>query len=219
MAANSITVLLADDHTLIRESLRMLLEVERDIQVVGEAGDGRQAVEMTRKLRPAVVVMDIAMPLLNGLDATRQIHQDFPDTKVLILSCHSHDAYVESAMTSGAVGYLNKQISAHLLCEAVKEIFQGHTFLCPDIAQGRKQYNWKSIDRNGPSTTKAFGLSSREREVLQLIAEGSANKQIAAGLGISIKTVEKHRNNLMQKLDIHETASLTRYAVAGGIVE
>jgi len=195
MATSSITVLLADDHTLIRESLRMLLEVENDIQVVGEAGDGRQAVEMTRKLRPAVVIMDIAMPLLNGLEATRQIHQDIPDTKILILSCHSHDAYVESAMTSGAMGYLNKQSSAHLLCEAVKEIFQGHTFVCPDISQRRKHYNRKSVDRNGPSTTKAFGLSPRETEVLQLIAEGSSNTQIATGLGISIKTVEKQMTN------------------------
>ncbi len=217
--AKPITVLLAEDHMIVREGLRKLLEAERDIEVVGEATTGRQAVEMTAKLHPAVVVMDIAMPLLNGLEAARQIRQAFPDVKVLILSAHSDDAYVEAAMVSGAAGYLIKQTSAHCLSEAIREVQTGNTFFSPAIAGRYQQRHQPTLDRKGRSRTQVARLSSRELEVLQLIAEGEANKQIAAELGISIKTVEKHREHLMQKLDIHDTASLTRYAIAAGIVE
>lgn len=218
-SAKRITVLLAEDHMLVREGLRKLLDDESDIEVVGEAATGRQAVDMTRKLRPAVVVMDIAMPLLNGLEATRQIRQAVPDTKVLILSAHSDDAYVERATALGAAGYLIKQTSAHFLSEAIREVQKGNTFFSPSIAKKIRHHNQKSLDRKGRLKTKAVHLSSREAEVLQLIAEGAANKQMAAELGISIKTVEKHRDHLMQKLDIHDTAGLTRYAIAAGIIE
>ncbi len=218
-SAKRITVLLAEDHMIVREGLRKLLEGESDIEVVGEAATGRQAVEMTRKLRPAVVVMDIAMPLLNGLEATRQIRQAIPDAKVLILSAHSDDAYVESVTALGAVGYLIKQTSAQFLSEAIREIQKGNTFFSPSIAKSLHHHNQKSLDRKGLLKTKVTRLSSREVEVLQLVAEGKANKQIAAELGISIKTVEKHRDHLMHKLDIHDTAGLTRYAIAAGIVE
>lgn len=218
-SAKRITVLLAEDHTLVREGLRKLLDDESDIEVVGEAATGRQAVDMTRKLRPAVVVMDIAMPLLNGLEATRQIRQAVPDTKVLILSAHSDDAYVERATALGAAGYLIKQTSAHFLSEAIREVQKGNTFFSPSIAKKIRHHNQKSLDRKGRLKTKAVHLSSREAEVLQLIAEGAANKQMAAELGISIKTVEKHRDHLMQKLDIHDTAGLTRYAIEAGIIE
>ena len=218
-SARRITVLLAEDHMVVREGLRKLLEAERDIEVVGEAATGRQAVAMTRKLRPAVVVMDIAMPLLNGLEATRQICLAVPDTRVLILSAHSDDAYVERVTALGAAGYLIKQTSAHFLSEAIREVQKGHTFFSPSIAKRLRHHNQKSLDRKGLPKAKATRLSSREVEVLQLIAEGKANKQVAAELGISIKTVEKHRDHLMRKLDIHDTAGLTRYAIAAGIIE
>jgi len=217
--ATPITVVLAEDHMIVREGLRKLLEVERDIEVVGEAATGRQAVDMAEKLQPAVVVMDIAMPLLNGLEATRQIRQAFPDVKVLILSAHSDDAYVDRVMAIGAAGYLIKQTSANFLAEAIREVQKGNTFFSPSIARRYQKRNETSLDRMGRAQTKITLLSSREMEVLQRIAEGGANKQIAVELGISIKTVEKHRDHLMQKLDIHDTASLTRYAIAEGIIE
>jgi two-component system, NarL family, nitrate/nitrite response regulator NarL len=212
-----ITVLLAEDHMVVREGFRMLLGGEDDIEVVGEAQTGRQAVEMIRKLRPAVVVMDIAMPLLNGLEATRQIRKSFPDTKVIILSAHSDDAYVDQAVAIGAVGFLLKQTSSHDLSMAIREVQNGKTFFSPSIA---KRLHAQKIPAGGVALRKKVArLSSRELEVLQLIAEGKANKQTAADLGISIKTVEKHRQNLMAKLGIHEISGLTRYAIAAGIIE
>jgi DNA-binding NarL/FixJ family response regulator len=214
-----ITVLLAEDHMMVREGLRTLLEAEGDIEVVGEAATGRQAVELTRKLRPAVVVMDLAMPLLNGLEATRQILKAVSRTRVLILSAHGDDAYVEEVMALGAAGYVLKQTSAHILARAVREVETGRTFFSPSIAkQLHKQYE-KSPDRMALLKKKGVRLTSREAEVLQLIAEGQANKQVAAELGISVKTVEKHRQRLMEKLGIHDTAGLTRYAIAAGIIE
>ena len=214
-----ITVLLAEDHMIVREGFRKMLELEKDLQVVGEAGNGRQAVAMVKKLRPAVVLMDIAMPLLNGLEATRQVLKAVPATKVLILSAHSDDAYVKSAIESGAVGFLLKQTSTQDVCQAIREVHKGNTFFSPSVAKKLRHLNQKSLDRKGRLKTKAIRLSSREVEVLQLIAEGAANKQMAAELGISIKTVEKHRDHLMRKLDIHDTAGLTRYAIAAGIIE
>ena len=214
-----IAVLLADDHMVVREGLRKLLEAEGDIEVVGEAATGRQVVDLARELRPAVIVMDIAMPLLNGLEATRQIRRAFPETKVLILSAHSDDAYVESATAAGAVGYLIKQTSAHFLAVAIREVHGGNTFFSPSVAKRLSHRNQKSLDRKGVLKPKGVTLSSRELEVLQLIAEGKANKQTAAELGISAKTVEKHRDHLMRKLDIHDTAGLTRYAIEAGIIE
>lgn len=213
-----ITVLLAEDHQIVREGFRSLLKHEDDIEVVGEAETGRQAVQLTRKLRPAVVVMDIAMPLLNGLEATRQIRKDFPETKVLILSAHSDDAYVEQVALLGAAGFLLKQTSSHVLATAIREVEKGHTFFSPAISRRVQTRTQKAADR-GASKTNGNSLSSREVEVLQLIAEGKPNKQIAAELGVSFKTVDKHRQHLMSKLDIHDTAGLTRYAIAEGIIE
>ena len=214
-----ITVLLADDHMIVREGLRKLLEAQNDIEVVGEAATGREAVAMTLKLRPAVVVMDIAMPLLNGLEATRQIRQTAPEVKVLMLTAHSDDTYVEKMTALGAAGYLIKQTSAHLLSEAIREVQKGNSFFSASVARRSQKRRQESLGRKGLPKTDAARLSSREVEVLQLIAEGQANKQIAAELGISIKTVEKHRDHLMQRLDIHDTAGLTRYAIAAGLVE
>jgi DNA-binding NarL/FixJ family response regulator len=216
---NRITVLLAEDHQIVREGLRALLEQERDIHVVGEAATGREAVQLTRKHHPAVVVMDIAMPLLNGLEATRQIRQDFPDTKVLILSAHSDNAYVEQVALLGAAGFLLKQTSSDNLATAIREVHKGNTFFSPAISQRLRSRDQASLDHQGRLKKKTNQLSSRESEVLQLIAEGKANKQVAAELGVSFKTVDKHRQHLMTKLNIHDIAGLTRYAIAEGIIE
>ena len=214
-----ITVLLAEDHQIVREGFRSLLEHESDLEIVGEAETGRQAVQMTRKLRPSIVVMDIAMPLLNGLEATRQIRKDFPETKVLILSAHSDDAYVDQVASLGASGFLVKQTSSHELATAIRKIYGGETFFSASIFKRVKDRSQKSSSRNGNPKKKNNCLSSREVEVLQLIAEGKANKQVAAELGVSFKTVDKHRQHLMSKLNIHDVAGLTRYAIAEGIIE
>jgi DNA-binding NarL/FixJ family response regulator len=214
-----ITVLLAEDHMVVREGFRKMLELESDLDVVGEAPDGRQAVALANKLRPNVVLMDIAMPMLNGLESTRQVLKAVPGTKVLILSAHSDDAYVKSAAESGAVGFLLKQTSAHDVCRAIREVYNGKTFFSPSISRRQDRLQAQSLERGGSRTKKAVRLTSREMEVLQLIAEGRANKESAAVLGVGIKTIEKHREHLMQKLDIHDTAGLTRYAISAGIIE
>ena len=214
-----ITVLLAEDHTIVREGFRKMLEMEDDLEVVGEAQDGRQAVTLAKKLHPDVVLMDIAMPLLNGLEATRQVLKAFPATKVLMLSAHSDDAYVKNATESGAVGFLLKQTSAHDVCRAIREVQKGKTFYSPSISRRQDRIHPLSPDRAGGFKKKVVPLTSREMEVLQLIAEGKANKETASELGIGIKTVEKHREHVMQKLDIHDTAGLTRYAISAGIIE
>ena len=214
-----ITVLLAEDHTVVREGFRALLELDGDIKVVGEAKDGRLAVALVKKLRPTVVVMDVAMPLLNGLEATRQILKAVPGTRILILSAHSDDAYIQDAMESGAVGFLLKQASAHVLSEGIREVNAGNVFFGPFMARRLPERERTSLDRAGRSKPRKDRLTSREMEVLQLVAEGQANKQIAAELGLGIKTVEKHRERLMAKLNVHDTAGLTRYAISVGIIE
>jgi len=212
-----ITILLADDHQVVREGFRSLLEREHDMKVIGEAKNGRQAVQLARNLRPEVVVIDIAMPLLNGLEAARQIRRAVPDAKVLILSAHSDDAYVEQMAALGAAGFLLKHTSSHDLAEAIREVQKGHVFFAPSISKQVKDRSQKPSDPEG--SKKSNRLSSREIEVLQLIAEGKPNKQVAAELGVSFKTVDKHRQNLMSKLNIHDIAGLTRYAISEGIIE
>ena len=214
-----ITVLLAEDHMVVREGFRKLLELDPGFEVVGEATDGRQAVALAKKLRPAVVLMDIAMPKLNGLEATRQVLKALPATKVLILSAHSEDAYLNKAAESGATGFLLKQTSANELCLAVREVEKGNTFFSPTISKRANRLNPKPPDRRTSPKKKVVPLSGRESEVLQLIAEGRPNKETATELGISIKTVEKHREHIGAKLDIHDTAGLTRYAIGAGIIE
>jgi DNA-binding NarL/FixJ family response regulator len=214
-----ITVLLAEDHMIVREGLRALLEAEGDIAVVGEAETGRQAVQLAKTLRPAVVVMDIAMPLLNGLEATRRILKAVAATRVLILSAHRDDEYIRQVILLGAAGYLIKQTSADFLSKAIREVAKGGTFFSPSIARRVHDLHPQSPNARAAVKKGNTALSSREVEVLQLIAEGKANKQVARELGISIKTVEKHRQHLMSKLDLHDTAGLTRYAIAAGIIE
>ncbi len=214
-----ITVLLAEDHLVVRDGLRSLLLATGNIEVVGEALNGCQAVELTGKLRPAVVVMDISMPKLNGLEATQQIRKAVPGAKVIILSLYSDDRYVDRAIASGASGYVVKGSSFQILVKAIRELHNGNTYFDPAISKRLHNRDQKSPNREGRLKERITRLSSREMEVLQLIAEGKANKQTAADLGISIKTVEKHRQNAMAKLDIHDTAGLTRYAIAEGITE
>ncbi|MDD2237900.1 MAG: response regulator transcription factor, partial [Kiritimatiellae bacterium] len=216
----TIKVLLAEDHKMVREGLRNLLEHEQDIVVAGEATNGHQAVELARKLHPDVIVMDIAMPKLNGMEATRRIRQTDPDVKILILSAHSDDAYVEGALAAGASGYLIKQTSVHTLIEAIREVIQkGDAFFSPEVGRRLLKRRQESLEKGGCGSTNVPSLTSREMEVLQQIAEGEANKQIAGSLCISVKTVEKHRDHLMRKLNIHDTAGITRYAIAAGIIE
>lgn len=219
MTRKPITVLLAEDHTVVREGFRKMLELEGDFEVVGEAQNGRQAVELAAQLQPAVVLMDIAMPLLNGLEATRQILKAKPTQRVLILSAHSDDAYVTNATEAGAVGFLLKQTSGQDVCRAIREVNQGKTFFTPSVSRRIAQLNPQTPNRSGAVIRKAVQLTSREMETLQLIAEGKANKEIAAELGIGMKTVEKHREHLMRKLDLHDTAGITRYAISAGIIE
>jgi DNA-binding NarL/FixJ family response regulator len=214
-----ITVLLADDHTIVREAFRKVLEFEDDLEVVGEAQDGRQAVALVKKLHPDVVLMDIGMPHLNGLEATRQISKAVPATKVMMLTAYSDDAYVASAKESGAVGFLLKQTSAHEVYRGIRAVYQGKTLFSPSISRRLDYLNLQSLSRGGMINKKVGELTSREMEVLQLVAEGNANKQTASELNIGVKTVEKHREHLMAKLDIHDIAGLTRYAIGAGIIE
>jgi len=215
----TITVLLADDHAIVRQGLSALLTTDGHFTMVGQARTGREAVEMERTLRPDVILMDIAMPVLNGLEATRQILTVNPAAKVIILSAHTDDEYIERMVEAGVAGFLEKQTSAEILAKAIREVASGKTFFSPSIARRLPNHAGKPRDRDGLVKQNSSRLTSRESEVLQLVAEGSANKQVAAGLGISIKTVEKHRQHLMDKLNIHDTAGLTRYAIAAGVIE
>ena len=219
MLMKKINVLLADDHTVVRQGLRALLEAEGDMRVVGEADNGREAVQLTRRLLPDVVVLDVAMPLLNGLEATRQIARDLPGVKVLILSSYSDDEYVQQLTEEGACGYLVKQTAANDLLKAIREAQKGNAFFSPSISRRLLEQCREAFVRGAPVRKRTTRLTSREAEVLQLIAEGQANKQIAAELSISIKTVEKHRQQVMNKLNIHDVAGLTRHAIAKGIIE
>ena len=218
ISAKSINVLLAEDHAIVRQGLCALLKADGAFVIVGEAKTGREAVDMARTLRPDVILMDIAMPVLNGLEATRQILTADPAAKVIILSAHSDDAYIERMTAAGVAGFLEKQTSAEILTKAIREVAKGGTFFSPSIARRLNAEN-KFRDRDGMLQPRARNLTARESEVFQLVAEGAANKQVAARLGISIKTVEKHREHLMAKLDIHDTAGLTRYAIAAGVIE
>lgn len=222
MSANEIqviTVLLAEDHAVVSQGLRTLLETEGHCRVVGQARTGREAVALAETLQPDVILMDIAMPELNGLAATGQILTHNPAARVLILSAHSDDEYIKRTTAVGAVGFLEKQTSAEILTKAIHEVAAGKTFYSPAIARRMADERKRPRDRDGLVIQNNTRLTSREVEVLQLVAEGQANKQVADTLSISIKTVEKHRQHLMDKLNIHETAGLTRYAMAHGIIE
>ncbi|SRR6266566_749914 len=214
-----ITVLIADDHTIVRRGLRSLLQTEPDIEVVGEAETGRQAVQLAMALKPDVVLMDIAMPMLSGLEATRQITRQAPFSRVLILSSYNDDEYVHEVTEAGGAGYLLKQADFADVVRAIREAKKGNAFFSPAISQRLTERYRETIVGGVLVKKRTDLLTSRELEVLQLIAEGEGNKQIAAELGISVKTVERHRQRLMDKLAIHDVAGLTRYAISRGLVE
>lgn len=219
IAQKLITLLLAEDHAIVRQGLCALLNADGHFKMIGEARTGREAVEKARSLQPDVILMDIAMPVLNGLEATRQILAADPTAKIIILSAHSDDGYVDRMRAAGVIGFLEKQTSAEILTRAIREVAKGNAFFSASIEKRLRAEQAKPRDRAGALKVTGSRLTSRESEVLQLVAEGSANKQVAAELGISVKTVEKHRQHLMNKLNIHDTAGLTRYAIATGVIE
>jgi DNA-binding NarL/FixJ family response regulator len=216
---NKIKILLADDHLVVRAGLRSLLSAEADMEIVGEAGNGRQAVQMARELLPDVIVMDIGMPILNGLEASAQIIEAGGKARILILSSYSEDKYVNQLAEAGVAGYLVKQTAITELITAVRQIHMGNPYFSPAILKRLLALYRGSQSAANEQGRGSEALTSREQEVLQMVAEGHVNKQIAATLNLSIKTVEKHRQQLMDKLDIHDIAGLTRYAIAHGIVE
>ena len=211
-----IKIVLADDHTIVRQGLRSILEQQAGINVVAEAANGREAVRLTEQLKPDVVVMDFSMPDLNGLEATRQIKQRVPETKVLILTRHANQEYVKSILSAGASGYLVKKSAAEELVIAIQAVHRGDSYLDPSISTSIIKEYLDPIA--GESKTLEIKLTSRQREVLQLIAEGHPNREIASRLNISVKTVENHRANIMKSLDLHSTADLTQYAIRKGII-
>ncbi len=210
-------LLLGDDHTLFRQGLRKILEEKPEWEVVGEAGDGREAVRQVAVLRPDVAVLDIGMPLLNGIEATQQIVRRVPETRVLILSMHSADAYVARALQAGAKGYLLKDSAGKELIRAVATVAAGKSFFSPAIAKLMLDDYVRRV-ADTPLIDKYDSLSEREREVFQLIAEGRSNKEVADMLGISVTTVETHRARIHEKLDVHNTAELVLYAVRRGVI-
>jgi len=210
------TVLLVDDNAVMRQSLRTLLKADGHSQVIGQARNGREAVTKARTLRPDVILMDISMPVLNGLEATRQILAANPAAKVIMLSAHSDDAYIERMTAVGAKGFLEKQTAIGILSQAICEVTKGNLFFTPDIAKRIASGKSWSHDHDGLATPNGVRLTTRETKVLKLVAEGQVNKKVSAALGISIKAVERHRQNAMDKLNIHERADLTHYAIAHG---
>ncbi len=212
-----IRILLADDHTILREGIRALINAQPDLDVVGEAEDGRQAVRLAEQLNPDVVLMDIAMPLLNGLEATRQIRHAFPKVKILILTMHENEDYIRQALANGAMGYLLKDATSSELVAAIRAVHRGEAVLSPPVTRlvVENYLRWGNLQTESATD----GLSPRERETLQLIAEGYTNKQIAEILSISIKTVQTHRLNLMKKLGLHDRADLIKYAIQRKIID
>ncbi|HVR30595.1 MAG TPA: response regulator transcription factor [Thermoanaerobaculia bacterium] len=208
----AITLLLADDHQLVRQSLISLLEHE-GFEVVGEASDGRTAVRLVQELNPEIAVLDMVMPGLNGIDAARQIQRASPRTKSILVTMYSERQYVVQALRAGIRGYVLKSQGARDLIQAIREVHNGAVYLSPKVSE-------LAVDLSlGRAEAEADPLSPREREVVQLIAEGLTTKEVASVLGISVKTAEAHRINSMRKLDVHETASLVRYAVRQGLVQ
>lgn len=219
LTARKISVLIGDDHSVVRQGLCALLVADGNFTIAGEANNGREAVALAATLRPDVILLDIAMPILNGIEAARQIIANHPAARVIMLSAHNEDEYVTRTLQVGVRGFLEKQTSADILTKAIRTVASGLPFFSPPILRRMKGIAALPLNRDGQAVANGKRLSSRESEVLQLVAEGAANKQIAAALNISIKTVEKHRQHLMDKLNIHDTAGLTRYAISTGVIE
>ena len=210
-------LLLADDHTVVRQGLRKILEERPDWEVVAEAADGRQAVRLAEQHAPDVSIIDVAMPLLNGIETTRQIAKRVPETRVLVLSMHADEAYVTQILQAGAMGYLLKDSADVDLIQAVAAVAQGKSFFSPAIARVMLDDYVRQMTDKGV-TDRLETLSQREREIFQLIAEGRTNKEIATLLNVSTSTVETHRAHLMDKLDVHSAAEIVLYAVRRGVI-
>ena len=210
-------VLLAEDHTIVRKGLCALLDAEPSIEVIGEAQDGREALLKAEQLHPDIVLMDISMPGLNGLEATRQIKKRFPEVKVLILTVHSDEEYIRQILRAGASGYLVKQAAPNELISAIEAIQRGESYLSPSVSKKVVQ-EYVQHAAGAAEEDSYERLTDREREVLQLIAEGNSTRDIAELLHLSVKTAETHRARLMSKLDIHSTAELTQYAIRKGVI-
>ena len=208
----AIRILLADDHSIVRQGLKALLHKE-GLDVVAEAADGQQAVKLVQEYKPDVAVLDLSMPLLNGLDAAREIIKSAPRTKPMLLTMHTEDHYVLEALRVGVRGYVMKNHSGEDLVRAITQVARGEVYLSPGISEVVVQAYLNKTDY------AADPLSGRERQVLQLVAEGNTTKKVASLLGLSVKTAESHRTRIMEKLDIHETAGLVRYAIRRGIIQ
>ena len=208
-----IRILLADDHALVRHGFRMILAAQPDMEIAGEAGNGREAVELAEKLKPDVVVMDVTMPELNGIEATRRLIELSPRTRVLALSMHKDAVYVREILRAGARGYLLKDSADADLLAAVRAVAKGEGYLSPAVSDAVLS------DYRRHVTDPLDLLTTREREVLQLIAEGKTNKEIATSLNLSVYTVEAHRGRLMEKLNLHSTGELVRFAVRSGLID
>jgi DNA-binding NarL/FixJ family response regulator len=210
-------IVIAEDHTILREGLRALISSQEDLEVVGEAGDGRQAVRQVEGLTPDLILMDLSMPKMNGVEAIREIRKRIPQTKILALTVHKTEEFILEVLQAGADGYIPKDASSSELMMAIRSVLMGERYLCPSVSRFVIE-GYLESRRTPESTTPWETLTKREREVLKLIAEGHKNKEIADYLCISVKTVEKHRANLMKKLDLHSAAALTAYAMERGLV-
>jgi DNA-binding NarL/FixJ family response regulator len=208
-----IRILLADDHALVRQGFRMILEAQPDMEIVGQAGNGREAVELAEKLHPDVVVMDVAMPELNGTEATRRLAASMPRTRVLALSMHKDSVYVREILRAGARGYLLKDSGDTDLVAAVRAIAKGEGYISPAVSDAVLSDYRKHV------TDPLDLLTGREREVLQVIAEGKTNKEIATSLNLSVYTIEAHRGRIMEKLNLHSTGELVRFALRNGLID
>jgi len=214
--SNYTRILLADDHAMLRDGVRMVLEAHGGFEVVGCAENGRAAVDMARELRPDIAVLDVAMPELNGLEATREIRECCPDTAIVILSMHEGEEYLREALRAGAAGYVLKRAAAQELVGAIHAVQRGESYLDPALTRTLISDYVRQVER-GDETPDS--LTDRELEVLTLVAEGMTNRQIALKLSISIKTVQTHRANLMDKLNLHDRTELVRYAIRRGLIE
>jgi two-component system response regulator NreC len=217
---SKISILICDDHTILREGIRLLLTAQPDLEVVGEAVDGRDAVEKAGALKPDIILMDIGMPLLNGLEAARQIlHKEpKPNSRIIVLTMYESDEYVSQMLEAGVAGYVLKKVAGSELAYAIRTVYQGESFLYPSITRRLVEDYLRRVEQ-GQERDSFNGLTNREREVLQLVAEGHANKEIAELLSLSVRTVQNHRAHIMEKLGMHDRSELIKYAIVKGIIK